>query len=94
MDQLFPQLMLTKILFLRYCILKIMVIIYIIFYIEKLLTGSWDCTIRQLEVVDYIVDDTDDLFVDENVQITTMATNSEQSILAYGDVEGIFFNEK
>lgn len=46
MDLLFQQLMRIKIQFLHYYILKIMVYNYIINYIEKLLTGSWDCTIR------------------------------------------------
>jgi len=50
-------------------------------------SASWDCSVKTFRYVGSVLDNEDTFFDHEN-QITSLAVNNEESILAFGDVEG------
>ncbi len=53
------------------------------------MSASWDCTIKSFEYSDGQLDEnSEEIFHDNENQITQLATNSDESIIACGDIEG------
>ncbi len=59
-------------------------------YIPKhkiIVTASWDCSIKTFRYVGNVIDNEDHFYDHEN-QITALAVNNEENIVAFGDIEG------
>jgi len=54
---------------------------------KTIASASWDCSVKTFRYVGSVLDNEDTFFDHEN-QITSLAVNNEESILAFGDVEG------
>lgn len=54
---------------------------------KKLITGSWDCSVKMFRYVGNILDSEEQIWDHDN-QISCLAVNEDQSNLVFGDIEG------
>ncbi len=54
---------------------------------KTIVTASWDCSIKTFRYVGSVVDNSEHFYDHEN-QITSLAVNKEESMVAFGDLEG------
>lgn len=54
---------------------------------KTIVSASWDCSIKMFRYVGNVLDNEEHFYDHEN-QITSLAVNRDENILAFGDIEG------
>lgn len=54
---------------------------------KTIVTVSWDCSVKTFRYVGSVIDN-EESFYDHDNQITSLGVNKEESLVAFGDVEG------